>query len=41
MQCLKQSGDVLAFVFTKDDACGVVLDVLKRLTGGGWEIGEE
>ena len=41
VQCLKQMGDVLTFAFSKDDACRVVLDALKRLNVGGWEVGEE
>ena len=41
VQCLKQRGDVLAFAFSEDDACRVVLDALKRLNGGGWEVGKE
>ena len=41
MQGLNQRGDVLAFAFSKDDACRVVLDALERLNGGGWEVGEE
>ena len=41
VQWLKQRGDVLAFALSKDDACRVVLDALKRLNGGGWEVGKE
>ena len=37
VQWLKQRGDVLAFALSKDDACRVVLDALKRLNGGGWD----
>ena len=41
VQCLKQRGDVLAFVFSKDDTCEVVLDALKRLDKGGCEVREK
>ena len=32
---------MLAFAFFKKDACRVVSDALKRLNGGGWEVGKE
>ena len=41
VQCLEQRADALAFAFSMDDACRIILDALERLSGGGWEVEEE